>query len=109
MNVELRSSTRDPRPTHRYLELSAQTVMGAVWQNLDLERYAAAYGVRLQPLVVEQHNDLGDGLVREWIRADTGVNTHRAYALQWFVMSGAIAILYVAYRVRESRKPQSGN
>jgi surfeit locus 1 family protein len=90
-------------PSTRYLELSPQTVSGPVWQNLDLERYAAAYGVQLQPLLLQQSNDSGDGLVRAWRRPDTGVDKHRAYALQWFVMSALIAVLYLGFHVRRSK------
>jgi surfeit locus 1 family protein len=74
-----------------------------VWQNLDLDRYAAAYNIDLQPLVLQQSNESGDGLVRAWRRPDTGVDRHRAYALQWFVMSGMIAVLYLGFHVRRSK------
>jgi surfeit locus 1 family protein len=90
-------------PSKRYLELSAQTVSGPVWQNLDLDRYAAAYNIDLQPLVLQQGNDSGDGLVRAWRRPDTGVDRHRAYALQWFVISALIAVLYLGFHVRRSK------
>jgi surfeit locus 1 family protein len=87
-------------PPQRFFELSGQTVTGRVWQNLHFDRYREAYHVALQPLLIQQYNDLGDGLVRTWKRPDTGVNTHRAYALQWFVMSGVIALIYLLLNVR---------
>ena len=90
-------------PPSRFFELSNRTVTGRVWQNLHFDRYRATYGIDLQPVLIQQHNDLGDGLVRTWARPDTGVNMHRAYALQWFVMSGVIAILYVAINVRRKQ------
>ena len=93
-----------PPPT-RYIELSSNTVTGKVWQNLQFQRYRDTYGIDLQPLLLQQHNDLGDGLVRDWPRPDTGVNTHRAYALQWFVMSAVIAILYLILNVRRKDEP----
>ena len=94
-------------PSHRYVELSPQTVSGNVWQNLSLERYAQQYGLTLQPVVIQQSNDLPDGLVRAWRRPDTGVDTHRAYALQWLAMSLSIAILYLVLHVRRrSKAPQ---
>lgn len=87
-------------PSKRYLELSSRTVSGAVWQNLDLKRFAAAYNTALQPIVLQQRNDAGDGLLRTWRRPDAGVDTHRAYALQWFAMSVLIALAYVGLHVR---------
>ena len=92
--------------TRRYVELSPQTVSGKLWQNLDLERFAKLHGVTLQPLVLEQRNDTGDALVRDWRRPDAGVNTHRAYALQWFALSAAIAITWVVLNVRRGKPPQ---
>jgi surfeit locus 1 family protein len=88
-------------PSRRYVELSSQTVSGKVWQNLDLERFAQTYGIALQPLVLQQSNDVGDGLVRAWRRADTGVERHRAYALQWFAMSALIAVGYAVFLLRK--------
>jgi surfeit locus 1 family protein len=93
-----------PPPT-RFLELSPQVVTGRVWQNLHLDRYEQQYKIALQPVVVQQRNDLGDGLVRDWKPLDTGVDKHRAYALQWFVMSAVIIILYVALNVRRKKLP----
>jgi surfeit locus 1 family protein len=92
--------------SQRYLELSPETVSGRVWQNLDLDRYARGYALALQPVVVQQRNELADGLVRAWRRPDSGVDRHRAYALQWFVMSAVIAILYLVLHVRRRKTPQ---
>jgi len=87
-------------PSKRYLELSSRTVTGAVWQNLDLERFAAAHKMGLQPIVLQQRNDAIDGLLRTWPRPDAGVDTHRAYALQWFAMSALIALACAVLLVR---------
>jgi surfeit locus 1 family protein len=94
-------------PPRRFVELSDQTVTGRVWQNLPFERYRQTYHVDLQPVLIQQHNDLGDGLVRAWSRPDTGVDMHRAYALQWFSMSGVIALIYLLLNVRR-KKPTLG-
>ena len=94
-------------PSKRYLELSSHTVSGAVWQNLDLKRFAAAYNTALQPIVLQQRNDAGDGLLRTWRRPDAGVDTHRAYALQWFVMSVLIALAYVGLLARSRNAQRS--
>jgi surfeit locus 1 family protein len=93
-------------PSKRYLELSSRTVSGAVWQNLDPERFAAAHKMALQSVVLQQRNDAADGLQRTWPRLDAGVDTHRAYALQWFAMSALIAVAYAALLVRGRRAPR---
>ena len=80
---------------------------GRVWQNLPLERYRQIYHIELQPVLLQQHNDPGDGLVRAWSRPDTGVNMHRAYALQWFAMSAVITLIYILLHVRR-KKPTLG-
>lgn len=91
-------------PVARFVELSDRVETGPVWQNLKFEQYAQRFGLALQPLVLQQHNDLGDGLSRDWQRPDAGVDKHRAYALQWFVMSAVIAIIYLAIHVRRKKE-----
>lgn len=91
-------------PPARAFELSRAASAGRVWQNLHLEDFARQTGLRLQPVLVEQRNDLGDGLARDWPRPDTGIDVHRAYALQWFSMCAAIAALYVILNVKRSKQ-----
>jgi surfeit locus 1 family protein len=93
-----------PGPAFR---LSAPPEAGAVWQHLSLERAQARVGLPLQPVVLQQSNDTGDGLARDWPRPQTGINTHRAYALQWFTMCGVILLLYVVLNVRKQPQPLS--
>jgi surfeit locus 1 family protein len=78
---------------------------GDVRQNLDIAGYAKEAGLRLQPVVLQQHNDNGDGLVRDWPKPDLGVDTHRAYALQWYslaALSAALGVVFSFRRVAES-------
>ncbi len=82
-------------PAGRVYELAADTVAGPVWQNLVLDRYRAWSKLELQPIVIQQTNDAGDGLVREWDRPDAGVDRHRGYALQWFSLAALAVVLYV--------------
>jgi cytochrome oxidase assembly protein ShyY1 len=72
-------------------------------QNLDLAAFAAEAGLALQPIVVEQHSDSGDGLLREWPRPDLGVDMHAAYALQWYSLAALAIVLLVvlSFRKRE--------
>lgn len=77
-------------------ELAPDAAPGPVRQYLAIERVAAESGLRLQPIVVQQTGAAPDGLVRAWERPDAGVNTHRAYAVQWYGLAILTAALYVA-------------
>lgn len=89
-------------PSGRFLELSSRVAEGPIWQNLTLERYREAMPIALQPIVIEQTSTLDDNLVREWSPPDFGVNTHYAYAFQWFALAFAILVFYLATHVRRS-------
>ncbi len=87
----------------RILELSSAETTGPVWQNLTIERYRRRMQLDIQPVVIEQHNDLGDGLARSWSRPDFGVAKHYGYAVQWFSLCGLIVFLYVFFHVKRAR------
>ena len=89
-------------PSRRYLELSTKVADGNVWQNLTLERYRAAVPIKIQPVVIQQENDIGDGLKREWSAPDLGIDKHYGYAFQWFTLAAAILIFYLVHHVRKS-------
>ncbi|MGH8744763.1 MAG: SURF1 family protein [Burkholderiales bacterium] len=91
-------------PSTRVFELSKHTVEGNVWQNLVMERYRNTVPLAIQPVVIEQRNDTGDGLIRDWEKPDVGINMHRGYAFQWFALAAAVVILYVVVNVK--RVPQ---
>jgi surfeit locus 1 family protein len=85
------------------LELSTEVVSGKVWENLDLERYRRATGLMLQPVMILQKDDVKDGLVREWVRPDSGAAKNLGYALQWFAMALAVLIIYLVLSVKRNR------
>ncbi len=89
--------------TQKTLELSKEVVSGQVWENLDLERYRAATGLQLQPIMILQQDDMKDGLVREWARPDLGIGKNLGYALQWFAMALAVLIIYLVLSVKRDR------
>jgi len=99
----------------RFLELSKNASSGLVWQNLTIERYVASSGLEVQPIVVQQQNDLDDGLSRSWERPDFGIATHYGYAGQWFLFCGLIIFFYVysyvtSFRSKKNQKdaPSAG-
>jgi surfeit locus 1 family protein len=85
-------------------ELSHDVQAGQVWQNVSVERYRKTFGMDLQPIIIEQQNDLGDGLLRDWKRPDLGLDRHRGYALQWFSLCAVIVALYVFLNVKRTNQ-----
>jgi cytochrome oxidase assembly protein ShyY1 len=80
-------------------------------QNLDLDAYARATGLRLLPAVVEQRAPAGDGLVREWPQPSVDFNQNVGYAIQWFGFASiaGIAFIVVAWKAaRATRAARRG-
>jgi surfeit locus 1 family protein len=75
---------------------------GNVRQNLDLAAFAAETGLALQPLIIEQHSDTGDGLQRDWPRADLRIEMHESYALQWYTFAALAIVLAVVLSFRRA-------
>lgn len=86
---------------HPY-ELAPDTNNGPLRQNLVLERIAAEMKLAMQPVVVLQTGAAPDGLARDWPKPDAGVNTHRAYALQWYVMAALSLVLWLGLNLRKN-------
>ena len=85
----------------RALELGS-AAPGKVRQNLDVAAFAAESGLRLEPLVIEQHSDSHDGLAREWPRPDFGVEKHESYALQWYSFAALAIVLLIVLSTRRA-------
>ena len=90
------------RPPARYRELSADTVAGNVWQNLSIEKYAAASGLKLLPVVVLADAP-GAGLAAVREKPDAGVAKHYEYALTWFALAATVLALWLALNLRRAR------
>lgn len=91
-------------PSSKYLELSTQTVEGKVWQNLDMHRMAGLLRHPVQPVVITQLNDNGDGLMRHWERPDVGIEKHVGYAFQWFALAVATIVIYVVMYAKRRKQ-----
>jgi cytochrome oxidase assembly protein ShyY1 len=61
-------------------------------QNLQLEVFANATGLKLLPIVLKQTSAAPDGLIREWAGPSTNSDTNLGYAMQWFAFA-SIAII----------------
>ncbi len=87
-------------PPERVYELAEETGPGPRVQHLVLARMAKRTGLELQPIVVQQTSDAPDGLVRAWERPDSGANTHRAYAVQWYAMGVVVIAIYFGLNLK---------
>lgn len=89
-------------PPARFLELSADTVSGNVWQNLSLSRYAARAGRELLPVVILA-SPPGPGLAAVEEKPDAGVAKHKEYELTWFSLAATVAALWLGLNLRRAR------
>lgn len=94
-------------PAAGYLELKPEAAPGAVWQNLDPARFAAATGVTVLPVVIEQTAAPvpDDGLVRDWTAPDFGIDKHRIYMVQWYAFAALAIALWLILNFRRSPRP----
>jgi surfeit locus 1 family protein len=82
------------------LEASSAPPQGRVWQNVRIDSFRAASGLVLQPLIIEQHSDSGDGLARDWPHADSRARTNEMYAMQWYSLAALSLILFIVLSFR---------
>ena len=87
-------------PNTRYFELSNSPPQGKLWQNLNFERYTARSRLSLQPFLLQQRNDTGDGLIRDWPRPDTGAAMHVSYAMQWYGLAATLGVLWLVLNLK---------
>ena len=87
-------------PAGRFVELSSDAVQGSVWQNVTVERVHRASGLDLAPFILVQGGGVEDGLRRDSVRPDFGINKHWMYAAQWygFALVTLVSGLYAAIR-----------
>jgi len=91
-HVTLSGIADNPNP--RYVELSGNVVDGRVWQNISVDRFRARSGRDVLPILLVQQSDTGDGLARSWSPPDTGIATHRGYAVQWFALCATALVFW---------------
>ena len=90
-------------PTSAY-ELAPESESGPVIQHVIVERLARRTRLPLQPFIILQSGDGSDGLVRDWPRPDAGINTHKAYAVQWYAMALIGFLLWAGLNLRRQPK-----
>lgn len=113
MEVEIIGYAQDP--STKYFELSRPADLMAgkwqkVWQNLDMKRYSGAVKFPLQPaIILLDPESKSGGFVREWPKPDLRIDVNRGYALQWYFMSIALVIIYIATNLKKVNSEGSSN
>lgn len=72
---------------------------GSIRQNLDLNDFRIETGLPLMDASLLQTGAPGDGLLRDWVPANLGVDKHYAYAFQWFCLCALVVGLYVWFQL----------
>jgi surfeit locus 1 family protein len=88
------------RADSRFVELSADSVDGKVWQNVTVDRVARASSLELAPFILAQQAGPDDGLARDLFKPEFGIDKHIAYAGQWyaFALVTALSGLFAAMK-----------
>lgn len=89
-------------PSTRFLELSGDTVAGAVWQNLSIDRYARQAGRDVLPVLVLATQP-APGLAAVTEKPDAGIAKHQEYSLTWFSLAATVVALWVGLNLRRAR------
>jgi surfeit locus 1 family protein len=92
-------------PSARFLELAPDVTTGPVRQNIVLDRLESELRIPLQPIVIQQTGEGGQGLVRDWERPDTGIDRHVAYSMQWYALAALTLALYVGLNLKRHPGP----
>lgn len=77
---------------------------GAIVQNLDIGGFEEASRLDLQPIIIEQTNEVSDGLVRDWPRPSAGADKHLGYAFQWYGLAVTALLFFVATGIKRGNK-----
>jgi surfeit locus 1 family protein len=98
----------------RYFELGsgqgAAEEWHVVWQNLDIERYKKLVKYEIQPgmLLLDSSSTAG-GFVREWPKPDDRMEVNRGYAIQWYLMSLALIIIFIVTNLKKTTPQEISN
>jgi surfeit locus 1 family protein len=79
---------------------------GAVVQNLEVDAFARASGLDMQPFLLEQTGPAmpGEALVRKWPAPGVDVDRHKGYAFQWYALAALAFLFFVMTGWRSGSK-----
>jgi surfeit locus 1 family protein len=89
------------------LDLGDDRAAGEGWPSVrqfpDIPELAAALGEPVEPWVLLLSPQAADGFLREWQPGGMPASRHLGYAVQWFALAAALAVIYVVVNTR--RRP----
>lgn len=96
-------------PPRKFFELQASLVVGEqwqpLWQNMDMQRYAAAVPFRVLPFVIRLNADSNaGGFVRDWPRPAERIETNIGYAYQWFGFAVTLTLIYLVVNLKKKSR-----
>jgi len=74
-------------------------------QHIDTDGLGDELGYRLMPVVLLLEPDESDGFLREWHPMTFGPERNLGYAVQWFGLALALAIIYLAVNIHRVKQP----
>ncbi|ADQ84444.1 surfeit locus 1 [Methylovorus sp. MP688] len=95
-------------PSTRYYTLgkSDPKRWDAVWQNMDMQRYAALVPFAISPVIVRLDADSqAGGFDRDWPQPAERIGMHLSYAYQWFGFAFAALAIYVYLSIVPANSP----
>lgn len=72
---------------------------GRIRQNLEINAFASETSLPLLPVSLLQTGSASEGLLRDWVAPNLGVQKHYGYAFQWFALSALTIGLYVWFQL----------
>jgi surfeit locus 1 family protein len=96
------------QPPKKYFELSKEELLEngklkPVVQNLDLARYEKAVNFPIQHMIILMDaSDKIGGFVRDWPKPDFKIDMNRGYAVQWYLLSVALLVIYFALNLKKT-------
>lgn len=72
---------------------------GLIRQNLVLPQFRQETGLPLMPLSLQQTGTSTEGLLRDWLVVNLGIEKNYGYAAQWFGMATLFAALYLWFQI----------
>jgi surfeit locus 1 family protein len=99
-------------PSGKYLELAhpedTQGNWQKVWQNLDIKRYKNAVPFSFHAIsVLLDPDSAAGGFVRDWPKPDARIDVNRGYAIQWYLMSIALVIIYLVTNIKKLKPEET--
>jgi len=91
-------------PEVKTFSLAGEEASSKVWNNFDSARFQQLTGYNIQPIIVLQQNNVDDGLIRDWVRPDSGASKNIGYAIQWFSLALTTIVIFLILNVKRINK-----